>query len=131
MRIDRLRLHLVGAHQPRAQCPGAILRLDELAVEPDDIGDRPQKHERRRPAEQAHRKGVIALPIEAADAIDDGNADPGDPQARKLCEAHVQRFAPAGGAFPVDAGTGVAVHLVDQHRPGNHRHAAAHHIHQR
>ncbi len=133
MVVDRLAVVLgvgdlfVEPHQPRAECPGAILGLDEAAVDPQHVRDRAEEQHRRGHAEAPHRERETAPlvgPVKAPGAIDQRNAGPGEPQARQLGQRNVERLAPRFRRGPVDPGRGTAVDPVDEHRPQHHRQSA-------
>ncbi len=68
---------LAGEQLPER--PGAVARMDQIAVEPDDIGDRPDQQERRKMREDFHRDEIGVAPIPAADRVDQRNDSPGRP----------------------------------------------------
>ena len=117
-----------AADHPLAKAVGRIARLDQSPVDPEDIGDGRRQQPGRSVQKQVHREAIIAAPVPARDAIEDGDGEPGRPQAGNLDDAGVQHRAQrAGRGRPVDAGRCVAMHLVDDQRPQHHRHATGHH----
>jgi hypothetical protein len=112
------------AGQPCPKVPGAVTRLDQIAVDPEHIGHRQDRDDRHEPAEAPHGEGEIAVPIEAADAIEERDTAPGEIQAGKLGQADVAHVRQRARVVPIDAGARAAMDLVDQQRPADHRQCA-------
>ncbi|PAV92389.1 hypothetical protein WR25_09618 [Diploscapter pachys] len=121
---DRLALDARLPGQPRADMPAAVARLLQIAVQPQDIGHRQQCDDRHAPTEAPHGEGEIALPIEAPHAIHDADRRPGREQAGKLGQADLPRLGERPRTAPVDPRRRMAMHLVDEQRPQDHRRSA-------
>ncbi len=99
MLVDRLAVDRgATADQQLAEMPGAVARLDQPPVEPDHIGDGQSEQRRRGQAQHLHREEVDAVPIPAADAIEEADRRPGRPQAGDLDQAEVERLPRAAAA---------------------------------
>ena len=109
--------------QHRTEMPGPVARIDQHTVEPQHIRDRAEKQHRRRIAHQIHRKQIIAAPVPAAQAIDEGDQRPRRPQPGDLGDRDIDTIAQTTRLGPVDPGRGPQMDFVDQKRPADHRHA--------
>ena len=113
------------ADQQLAEMPGAILRLLQPPVQPEDIGHGKEQHRHDAVAEHIHGEEILAVPIPAADAVKRADDRPDAPEAGDLGDADIGDLAElARRAVPVDAGRGIAVHLVDEQGPEHHRQTA-------
>jgi hypothetical protein len=126
MLVDHLALDQARfADQQLAEMPGAVAGLDEPAVEPDDVGDGQSEQGCSAVAEHLHREQIVAVPIPAADTVEEADRRPGRPQPGDLDQAEVERFGKRPRRpVPVDARRGPAMDLVDEERPQDHRHSA-------
>ncbi len=100
---------------PLAKGVSRVTGLHQPPVEPCYVGNGQQQEPWRGVHEQVHGVAVVAAPIPAREAVEDGDGKPRCPQPCGLHKADVEhRTQPPGRRLPIDPGRGVAMNLVHQ-----------------
>src|SRR5690606_35962368 len=90
----------LAAAQHGTEMPGLIARLDEIAIQPHDVGNREHDHWDHCRAEHAHREQVLPVPIPAAERVKRADDEPGYPQADELGDRNVDHLRKRPRAAP-------------------------------